>query len=183
MPRASSTPRHRVPFPAAGFTVAEWRLVSQLPAEVMIATVGIRDDAPDAHTRPPGDPHHHNESGAARTQRRTVTEGLAGLDAIAAGRSYDSDLVRAVVAAIYAEPEEDRPEPLPERNDPATTLDLVLADCRRAVVVLRASADPADGAAYRHWVQQVAVRVCAASRSADEPGRRRFLDQLGATLF
>jgi predicted transcriptional regulator len=34
-----------------------------------------------------------------------VAEGLAGLDAIAAGRAFDSDLVRAVVAAIYAENE------------------------------------------------------------------------------
>ena len=32
-----------------------------------------------------------------------MLEGLAGLEGIAAGRAFDSDLVRAVVAAIYAE--------------------------------------------------------------------------------
>jgi hypothetical protein len=170
MPRASSTPRHRVPFPATGFTAEQWRLVSKLPAEVMIATVAIGGAGPAA-------------PGPDRTQRRTVTEGLAGLDAIAAGRSYDSDLVRAVVAAIYAEPEEDRAQQPAERDDPRARLDRVLADCRRAVHILRTSADPADSAAYRHWVQQVAVRVCAASGSAQEPGRRSFLDDLAAALF
>jgi hypothetical protein len=165
MPRASSTPRHRVPHPATGITVEAWRLVSKLPAEVMIATVSIRDGVQEDHSR------------------RTVAEGLAGLDAIAAGRSSDSDLVRAVVAAIYAEPEEDRPQQPADRDDPQAQLAQVLADCRRVVDILRAGADPADAAVYRHWVQQVAVRVCAASGSAGEPGRRGFLDDLAVALF
>jgi hypothetical protein len=180
MPRASSTPSHRVPLPATGFTPDEWRLVSKLPAEVMIATVTIqdgRDAAPDARSQ------RHSDAGSARTQRRTVTEGLAGLDAIAAGRCWDSDLVRAVVAAIYAEPEEDRPQQPADEDDSQARLAQVLADCRRVVDILRAGADPADAAAYRHWVQQVAVRVCAASGSAGEPGRRAFLDELAAALF
>jgi hypothetical protein len=191
MPRASSTPRHRVPLPASGFTAEEWRLVTKLPAEVMIATISIQDDGP-----------RHGDAGAARTQRRTVAEGLAGLDAIAAGRGSDSDLVRAVVAAIYAEPEEDRPQEPAHRDDPQALRARVLADCRRVVEILRAGADPADGAAYHHWVRQVAVRVCAASRSggvlgiagdrigspegtfgdAPEPDLGRFLDELGAAL-
>jgi hypothetical protein len=181
MPRASSTPRHRAPLPASGFTANQWRLVTKLPAEIMIATIAIQDDGPPRH----GDP------GLARKQRHTVAEGLAGLDAIAAGRSSDSDLVRAVVAAIYAEPEEDRPQEPSRRGDPDGSRAQVLADCRQVVDILRTSADPADGAAYRHWVQQVAVRVCAAARSGGVlgiPGEaigtpaRHFLDELGAAL-
>jgi hypothetical protein len=142
----------------------------------MIATISVQDGS---------------EPGTARTQRHTVAEGLAGLDAIAAGRGSDSDLVRAVVAAIYAEPEEDRPQEPAHRDDPAAHRARVLADCRRVVELLRASADPADSAAYRHWVQQVAVRVVAAARSggvlgiaADRIGspERGFLDELGAAL-
>lgn len=190
MPRASSTPRHRVPFPASGFTAPQWRLITKLPAEVMIATIAVREDQspPDA------------DFGVAQKRRHTVAEGLAGLDAIAAGRSSDSDLVRAVVAAIYAEPEEDRPQE-PAHREPQAMRAQVLADCRQVVDILRASADPADGAAYRHWVQQVAVRVCAAARSGGvlglavepgfspgasgdgrEPELDRFLAELGAAL-
>jgi hypothetical protein len=169
-----------VPSPANGFTAEQWRSVTKLPAEVMVATISIQDSGP----------------------RQTVAEGLAGLDAIAAGRNSDSDLVRAVVRAIYAEPEEDRPQEPAHREHPQATRAQVLADCRRVVEILRASADPADGAAYRHWVRQVAVRVCAASRSggvlgiagdgfgsrertpgeAREPNLDQFLDALGAAL-
>ncbi|HEY8473089.1 MAG TPA: hypothetical protein VIL37_10715 [Natronosporangium sp.] len=177
-----------MPFPASGFTAQQWRLITKLPAEVMIATIAIRDgDSPD-----------DDDSGGVRRRRHTVAEGLAGLDAIAAGRSSDSDLVRAVVAAIYAEPEEDRPEQ-PAHRDPQALRTQVLADCRQANEILRAVADPADGAAYRHWVQQVAVRVCAAARSGGVlglgvepsfPGQPaggeadldRFLAELGAAL-
>jgi hypothetical protein len=165
MPRASSTPRRPAQLAASGFTAEQWRLLSKLPAEVMIATVSLWDDGP----------------------RRTVAEGLAGLDAIAAGRWSDSDLVRAVVAAIYAEPEEDPPPVArPPVLDPLARQAQVLADCRRVVAALRASADPADSAAYRHWVQQVAVRVCRAARSGGAPATGatdHFLDQLGAALF
>jgi hypothetical protein len=161
---------------ASAFAAEEWRLLVKLPADVMVATVSIEDDGP----------------------RQTVAEGLAGLDAIAAGRGWDSDLVRAVVAAIYAEPEEDRAQEPTGPDDPAARRARVLADCRRAVETLRAGADPADAAAYRHWVQQVAVRVCAASHSGDvlgvgagsggpdggrvRPAEREFLDQLAAVL-
>lgn len=181
MPRASSTPRHRVPLPASGFTAQQWRLVTKLPAEIMIATIAILD----------GGPPRGSDPGLAHRQRHTVAEGLAGLDAIAAGRGSDSDLVRAVVAAIYAEPEEDRPQEQAHPDDPRVMRARVLADCRQVVDTLRASADPADGAAYRHWVQQVAVRVCAAASSGGVLGipgeaigspQRRFLDELGAAL-
>jgi hypothetical protein len=181
MPRASFSPRSPAHLAASSFVAEEWRLVTKLPAEVMIATISLQDGG----------------------SRRTVAEGLAGLDAIAAGRGSDSDLVRAVVAAIYAEPEDDRPPPdhpaQPPQLDAGDPRARVLADCRRVVGILRAGADPADSAAYRHWVQQVAVRVCHASRSsgvlgvgADSGGvaagdrisplERQFLADLGGAL-
>jgi hypothetical protein len=174
MPLPSSTPRHPassspIRLMASGFPPLDWRLLVALPAEIMIAAISAQDGGP----------------------RRTVPEGLAGLDAIAAGRSSDSDLVRAVVAAIFAEPEEDRSPGSAQPTEPDRQRLRVLEDCRRAVEILRAGADPADAAAYRHWVQQVAVRVCGASRSGGVLGigkeqlsapERAFLDELGAVL-
>ena len=169
MPRASSTPRYPVRLAAHGFAADQWRLLTGLPAEIMIATIALQDGGP----------------------RRTVAEGLAGLDAIAAGRGSDSDLVRGVVAAIYAEPEEDRPAPAPDGAGPDARRSVVLADCRRVAEILRAGADPADAAAYRHWIQQVAVRVFGAARSggvlglgggAIGPVEREFLDDLAGAL-
>lgn len=167
MPRTSSVPRYPgSQLVGSAFSAGEWRRLTTLPAEVMIASIAAR-----------GDPAH-----------RTVAEGLAGLDAIAAGRGSDSDLVRMVVAAIYSEPEDDRP---PEVATPAPGLPHVLADCRRVADVLRAGADPADAAAYRHWVQQVAARVFAASRSGGVFGlsgerisasERAFLNDLATAL-
>lgn len=173
MPRTSSTPGHPLKVAAGQFSPADWRLVVTLPAEVMIATVATQ----------------------AEGERRSVAEGLAGLDAIAAGRGSDSDLVRAVVAAIYSEPEEDRAEPPADAGDLATRRAQVLAACGQVVAILRAHADPADAAAYRHWVLQVAVRVCAASQSGGVLGLggdriageyrgpgRDFLDDLAVAL-
>jgi hypothetical protein len=136
----------------------EWVLLTRLPRAVLIAATASAAAGPAGHSGPgPG-------SGAASPgRRRTVAEGLAGLEALAAGRFSDSDLVRAVVSAIYAETDE-RPAVGP-----------VLGDCRRAAVALAARADPADSAAYRQWVQHVAARVCAGSE-------RDFLVDLGVAL-
>jgi hypothetical protein len=165
MPRASSAPQHpprsrvaqRV---ARGFPADQWHTLMRLPAEVMIAVIA---------TLPPD-------------HRRTVPVGLAGLDAIAAGRSYDSNLVRAVVAAIYAEPED------PDAGgstDAAHQREQVLVACRQAMTTLRQYADPGDAAVYRHWVQQVAVRVSAAAYPGGEtvPAlQQEFLAALGDVL-
>jgi hypothetical protein len=153
---------------AMAFPPGEWELLTRLPARVIVAATSAEPDAP----------------------RRTVAEGLAGLDAIAAGRAFDSDLVRAVVSAIYAEADEDRPA-AEEFTDRAAGLAEVLDACRRAAGVLAARADPADSAAYRQWVQSVAARVCGASRSGGVLGlggeqvsaaERRFLDDLAVAL-
>lgn len=153
---------------APGYPAAEWRLLTSLPARVVVAATSAEADSP----------------------RRTVAEGLAGLEAIAAGRAFDSDLVRAVAAAIYAESGGDGPV-AEEFTDRRAGVAEVLVACRRATEVLAARADPADSAAYRQWVQSVAVRVCGAARSGGVLGvggdqvsqaERQFLDDLATAL-
>ncbi|MEU1607498.1 hypothetical protein [Micromonospora matsumotoense] len=148
-----SAGRRAAPLTTAAYSAAEWGLLTTLPGRVLVA----------AASAGPGRP------------ARDVAAGLVGLDAVAAGRASDSDLVRAVVAAIYA------------RHDNAAAptgglgnlVDLPPA-CRAAVRVLRRRADPADSAAYRQWVESVAVRVCRSA--APDPAGRRFLDRLGGAL-
>ncbi|MFF0150229.1 hypothetical protein [Micromonospora sp. NPDC005203] len=158
-----SAGRRAAPLTTAVYSAAEWDLLISLPGRVLVATAAPRPGRPD----------------------RGVLAGLTGLDAVAAGRASDSDLVRAVVAAIYAR--HDATSPPVERL--ADLVDL-LAACRAASRVLGRRADPADSAAYRQWVQSVAARVCRAvpgpgERRLDQPATpadRRFLDRLGAAL-
>jgi hypothetical protein len=137
------------------FTADQWELLVRLPGRVIVAAT------------------HTGSSG------RTVQEGLAGLEAMAAGRAFDSDLVRAIVAAVYA-------ERLP--NGPTRPAGDLLDECRAAMRIL-GRADPADSAAYRQWVQSIAARVCAGGRgvrgpAAEQlgPADRRFLADLGHAL-
>ncbi|GAB3503475.1 hypothetical protein [Phytohabitans suffuscus] len=171
---ASGDPTSGGQVAAMAFPPGEWELLTHLPARVIVAATSAEPDAP----------------------RRTVAEGLAGLDAIAAGRAFDSDLVRAVVSAIYAEADDDRPaaeDPpaSPDHSDRALSVADVLDACRRATGLLAARADPADSAAYRQWVQSVAARACGAARSGGLLGlggervsaaERRFLDDLAVAL-
>jgi hypothetical protein len=151
---------------ASMFAPDDWRMLIRLPAEVMVATINIQDHGP----------------------RRTVAEGLAGLDAIAAGRGSDSALVRAVVAAIYSEPGDELADPA---GAPSARLEEVLARCRRAAGLVRASADRGDAEAYLAWLREVAVRVCGAARSGGvlglggepvAPAEQAFLDDLATAL-
>ncbi|MGC4804566.1 hypothetical protein [Micromonospora sp. DT233] len=147
----------------AGYSAAEWELLTNLPGRVLVVAA-----------RP-----------AVGGPLRGVAAGLAGLDAVAAGRASDSDLVRAVVADIYA-----RHEGASAPVEHLGGLVDALACCRAAVRVLRRGADPADSAAYRQWVQSVAARVCrigptgvpAPAGVALAPPDRRFLDRLGGAL-
>ncbi|MEH0843261.1 hypothetical protein V6U81_12835 [Micromonospora sp. CPCC 205711] len=158
-----SAGRRAAPLTTAVYSAAEWDLLTTLPGRVLVAAVSPA----------PGRPS------------RDVGAGLAGLDAVAAGRAFDSDLVRAVVAAIYAR--HDGTSPSVEQL--ADLVDL-LAACRAATRVLRRRADPADSAAYRQWVQSVAARVCRAGPSVGSvsvslspaPADQRFLDRLGGAL-
>lgn len=124
------------------FTTAEWELLVRLPGQVVIAATSAEPDNP----------------------RRTVAEGLAGLDAIAAGRTWDNALVRRVVGTIYAERDVDAPV-AEEFADRAAGLDRVVASCRQAASILTARCAPQDQAAYRAWIESVAARVCGAARS------------------
>jgi hypothetical protein len=152
------------------FPRGEWELLTGLPRQVVIAATSAEADNP----------------------RRTVAEGIAGLDAIAAGHASDSDLVRAVAAAIYAETgAADHAMVAEEFNNRPAGLTRVLEDCRRATGVLAVRSDPADSAAYRQWVQSVAARVCDAARSGGVLGvggvrrseaEQRFLADLGTAL-
>lgn len=147
-----------------GYLVAEWKLIIRMPGRIVVAATSADPDSP----------------------RRTVSEGLAGLDGIAAGRAFDSELVRAVATTIYAE--QDADGQLADRVVVSTD---VLTSCREVVRVLAARADPADSAAYRQWVQSIAARVFRAARTGGEvgpgadrfsPAERRFLADLGNAL-
>ena len=153
---------------ATPFTRAEWERLVTLPGRVVVAATSAQADS----------------------ARHTVHEGLAGIDAIAAGRASASRLVREVVAAIYHEPDEDRPV-AEEFQDRAAGIAAVLAECRDAGRLLAERAGRTDADAYRHWLVAIATRVCHAARSggllgfggaAISPDERRFLAELEAAL-
>jgi hypothetical protein len=135
--------------PPIAFAPDEWDLLTRLPARVIVAAMSAEAD---------GD-------------RRTVAEGLAGIDAIAAGTISDSDLVRAAVAAIYAEADPDPPT-AEQFRDRRAGITEVFITCRTASAVLARRADPADAAAYRQWLQNIAARACGVSRSSEALGAR-----------
>lgn len=148
--------RNTVPLTDLPYSAAEWDLLSSLPGWTVVVTV--------AQAPGPG-----------------VAAGLAGLDTVAAGRSFDSDLVRAVVATIYARHDGSASVP----DGPLAGAAELLAAARAAARLLERRADPADSAAYRQWVQSVAARVCRAGPSQGGPvarSDRRFLDRLGDAL-
>jgi hypothetical protein len=151
------------------FSQEEWALLVRLPGRVVVA-------ATSAHPDP---------------ARRSVAEGLAGIDAIAAGRASASRLVREVVAAIYAEYGDDDQPVADELTYRLLGSAGVLDDCRRAGRLLaeRAGREDADG--YRHWLESIAARVCQAARTGGlfrvggEPvsrAERQFLSDLGAAF-
>lgn len=146
------------------FEPHEWELLTRLPARVMIAATSAEPDS----------------------DRRTVDEGLAGINAIAAGADVDSELVKAIVGAIYAEADPDPPA-AEQFRDPRAAITEVLVSCRAAAIVLDARATPADGQAYRHWLESIADQVCGAARSGGllgiggttrSPAEQRFLADL-----
>lgn len=125
-----------LPHPAA-----EWRLLVRLPGRVLTAALADQGDDPGVR----------------------VHCAVAGLEAIAAGRLFDSELVRAVATAIYAEA--GATAGYAEARPWGRTTDsgggdrgAVLTACR-AVVATLGHVDPADSAAYRQWVQSVAART------------------------
>jgi hypothetical protein len=150
------------------FARDEWELLLTLPRRVLIAATSAEAD----------------------TGRRTVAEGLAGIEAIAAGRASPSRLVREVVAAIYAERDEDAPVAEDFINAP-TEIAGVLAECRAAGRTLADRVPAPDAAAYRGWLLAIAGTVCAAAGSGGLFGlggerlrtaEQGFLDELATAL-
>lgn len=145
---------------ASAFPGADWDLLVRLPGRVVVAAT----------------------SGERASPSRAVAEGIAGLDAIAAGRASPSKLVQAVVAAIYTErtglADDD------DETDPRS----VLASCARATSVLDDRAEAADRQAYREWLGGIAERIRSAGPSGDAPVKKAdvagaaFLDDLSAAL-
>jgi hypothetical protein len=164
MPNQSAT-RQRTEMP---FRRAEWDLLVKLPGRVVVAATSAQADP----------------------ARRTVAEGLAGIDAIAAGRASVSRLVRDIVAAIYDEPDDDRPM-AEEFTDRGAGIAEVLDGCRAAGQLLAERVGRMDADAYRHWLVAIATRVCHAARTGSllgfggepaSPAERRFLTDLQAAL-
>jgi len=139
------------------FEPHEWELLTRLPARIMIAATSTQEDS----------------------DGRTVDEGLVGLNAIAAGAGSSSGLVRAVVAAIYAEPDP-HPPTTEQFRDRSTGIAEVLVSCRAAALVLDARATPADALTYREWVESIANRgIGGLTRS---PAEQKFLQDLSEAL-
>ncbi len=167
MPDRSWMPGRSSIASALQFTPAEWHLLVRLPRQVLIAATSAEHD----------------------TAKHTVAEGLAGIEAIAAGRASPSRLVRDVVAAIYAEPDD---VPVAgELTDPETGIASVLSECRVAAELLADRTPAPDAAAYRAWLSDIATTVCAAARTGGLLGfggtpvseaERLFLDELAAAL-
>ena len=128
---------------------AEWDLLVRLPRHVLIAATAAEPDL-------------------------SVADGLAGIAAIAAGRDAPSRLVRDVVAEIYTESSADDLVVAADPAGRAADIAGVLAECRVAAHLLRQRMLPADAAAYRSWIEDVA----ASERRVPD----RFLDELHRAL-
>jgi hypothetical protein len=161
-----SATRQRIELP---FSREEWELLVKLPGRVVVAATSAQADS----------------------ARRTVAEGLAGIDAIAAGRASASRLVRDVVAAIYAETEDDDQPVAEEFHDRPAGIADVLGACRAAGRLLVARTGREDSDAYRHWLEAIAARVCQAARTGGllglgvplvSPAERQFLAELAGAF-
>ncbi|GAA5193006.1 hypothetical protein GCM10023322_53840 [Rugosimonospora acidiphila] len=159
----SNRTRAGLPFPSD-----EWDLLVRLPGRVAVAATSAEPD----------------------TSRRTLVEGAAGAEAIAAARGSDSRLVRGVAETIDEGADNDPPA-AEEFSDREAAIAGVLDACRLAAASLAAHAEPADSGAYRAWIESIAESVCQASRSGGvlglggvtiSPAERRFLDDLAAAF-
>jgi hypothetical protein len=145
---------------APSLSPSEWDLLVGLPGRVLIAATSVERDS----------------------AKHTVAEGLAGIEAIAAGRASASRLVHDVVAAIYAERIADGdPQEFADRRSGIAN---VLAECRSAARTLENRATSADAAAYRAWLVDIATTVCSAARIQSQVtlAERRFLTDLSLAL-
>ena len=155
------------------YSDVEWGLLVGLPQSVVVAVTSAEADG----------------------GRRTQAEGLAGIEAIAAGRDSGSALVHDVATEVVAQtgdPERGEAPPPIEFTDRAAGLAGVLDRAREASKLLSAKAAPGEAAAYRHWLMTIAEQVAAAAKSGGflgiggdrvSPAERKFLDDLAAVLI
>jgi hypothetical protein len=140
----------------------EWELLVTLPRRVLMAAAAAEEA--DGH-------------GAA--------EGIAGIEAIAAGLASPSPLVREVVASIYSESHQE-PAELLGGGDALQTL----AACRYAAELLAARCTVEDAEAYRGWLRHIAAVVSGVAQGISGTGasgrgalvESRFLYALGGVL-
>src|SRR5262245_4616026 len=140
----------------------EWELLVTLPRRVLMAAAAA--EAAEGH----GD-----------------AEGIAGIEAIAAGLASPSPLVREVVASIYSESHQEPTELLGDGDALQT-----LAACRYASELLASRCSPEDAAAYRGWLHHIAAVVSGVAQGMSGIGasgrvalvESRFLYALGGVL-
>jgi len=168
MPSQSTRSAQALSTVALAFSRDEWELLTTLPRRVLIAATSAEADP----------------------ECRTVAEGIAGMEAIAAGRASPSPLVREVVAAIYAERGADEPA-AEEYTDRRAGIHSTLWAGQRASHLLASKATAPNAAAYREWLTAIAWAVCEAVRGGGPAGpggvlvsaaETRFLDELQAVL-
>jgi hypothetical protein len=150
----------------------EWGLLVGLPQSVAVAAISAESD----------------------NVGRSLDEGHAGMDAIAAGRESGVALVREVAGEVVERVGgvETGGEPLVIRvDDRDAELRRVLERAREAAALLAAKASPGDAAAYKHWLVGIADQVVNAAKSGGFLGlggewvsesERRFLDELRAVF-
>jgi len=149
---------------ALSFDRDEWELLVTLPRRVLL-TAAAAEEA--------------DGQGSA--------QGIAGIEAMAAGLASPSALVREVVGSIYAESHHEPPELL---GDGDATAVQTLAACRYASELLGARCDEADADAYRAWLTHIAAVVSGVAHGMAGTGasgrvglvESRFLYALGGVL-
>jgi hypothetical protein len=114
---------------ASSLPPGEWDLLTRLPARMLAAALTLTGATPP------------------------MSEGLAAVAAIAAGRASRTALVREVVAAVYA-----RDDPVAGTAPPSPGA--VCAECAAAGRILAQRVPAKEAAAYRRWVLHVAEIGC-----------------------
>jgi hypothetical protein len=120
------------------FDGAEWDTLTHLPGRVLVAAMGAT-----------------TLDGSAPVG--TVADGLAGLEAIAAGRSSPSRLIQDVVGAIFSEQAPKVPDLAGPGTDSRPAVLRLFADARSSVRMLARRVSEQDANAYRDWLVTIAA--------------------------
>jgi hypothetical protein len=154
------------------FGAEEWNLLLDLPQNVIAAASAAESDS----------------------TRRTLAEGVAGLDAIAEGRGSGNPLVETVAGKLVrrlGDPAHGADSPIARGNvDANSMIESCLARVSTANDVLRKVSD-GDAGAYRHWLVSIAESVVSAATTGGKMGvggeqvtaaERAFVARLGQML-